>query len=95
MSFSGSKSHLKKHAEKDHRPAQEKNVWGTFKEDVDPDFCSECERENPHHYDNCPLYYTYPDVSEAEKLCPTQTPEPHILGEFSMSCYYCHMEVDS
>ena len=33
------------------------NVWGTKKELIDSDeFCPECEREVPRHYDNCPLY---------------------------------------
>ena len=30
-----------------------------------------------------------------ERKCPTTTPEPHILGEFSMTCYNCHMYADS
>lgn len=29
------------------------------------------------------------------KPCPTKTPEPHLLGEFPMTCYQCHMEADS
>lgn len=33
-----------------------------------------------------------PEVKE--RVCPTKTPEPHILGEFPMSCYNCHMEAD-
>lgn len=29
------------------------------------------------------------------KPCPTKDPEPHLLGEFPMSCYACHVEADS
>lgn len=29
------------------------------------------------------------------KPCPTQIPEPHLLGEFPMTCYRCHIEADS
>ena len=33
------------------------NVWGTKKSEINADeFCVECEREVPSHYDNCPLY---------------------------------------
>lgn len=35
----------------------ERNVWGTDKSMIDADeFCVECEREVPFHYDNCPLH---------------------------------------
>lgn len=31
------------------------NVWGTDKRLINADeFCVECEREVPFHYDNCP-----------------------------------------
>ncbi len=29
------------------------------------------------------------------KPCPTVIPEPHLLGEFPMTCYRCHLEADS
>lgn len=33
------------------------NVWGTDKSLIDSEeFCVECEREIPFHYNNCPLY---------------------------------------
>jgi hypothetical protein len=31
----------------------------------------------------------------AVRLCSTKTPEPHLAGEFPMSCYACHVEADS
>lgn len=27
--------------------------------------------------------------------CITKTPEPHLAGEFPMSCYQCHIVADS
>ncbi len=27
--------------------------------------------------------------------CRNTTPEPHLLGEFPMDCYPCHIEADS
>ena len=32
---------------------------------------------------------------DTDKECPTKTPEPHILGEFPMTCYQCHIYADS
>ena len=32
---------------------------------------------------------------DTPRLCPTKTPEEHILGEFPMTCYNCHMHADS
>lgn len=31
----------------------ETNVWGTLVSDVSENFCGNCEREVPNHYDNC------------------------------------------
>lgn len=31
----------------------------------------------------------------APGLCPTRVPEPHLLGEFPMTCYRCHIDADS
>jgi ribosomal protein S27AE len=31
----------------------------------------------------------------AMPVCPAKTPEPHLLGEFPMTCYSCHVEADS
>jgi hypothetical protein len=40
----------------------ERNVWGTDKSLVDEaEFCVECERIVPLHYDNCPLYHSKRD----------------------------------
>jgi hypothetical protein len=37
--------------------AQDVNIWGTKRDLIDSDeFCQECEREVPFHYDSCPLY---------------------------------------
>lgn len=36
-----------------------------------------------------------PDAWEPTKPCPTTTPEPHLLGEFPMTCFRCHLEADS
>lgn len=30
-----------------------------------------------------------------DKVCPNKHPEPHLLGEFPMDCYRCHLEADS
>lgn len=31
------------------------NMWGTVKTFINAaEYCPECERENPHHYDSCP-----------------------------------------
>lgn len=27
--------------------------------------------------------------------CPNKEPEPHLLGEFPMTCYRCHIYADS
>lgn len=35
------------------------------------------------------------DKWKPTKPCPTTTPEPHLLGEFPMTCYRCHLEADS
>lgn len=40
------------------------NVWGTPIADVCPGFCPQCERPDPHHYDNCPLYVPPPQPCE-------------------------------
>ena len=31
----------------------------------------------------------------ALRLCITRTPEPHVAGEFPMTCYACHIVADS
>lgn len=31
----------------------------------------------------------------ANRACPNKTPEEHLLGEFPMSCYPCHIYTDS
>jgi len=31
----------------------------------------------------------------SKKECPYKEPEPHLLGEFPMSCYRCHIYADS
>src|SRR5436190_23825641 len=30
------------------------------------------------------------DRTDSGAACPTKTPEPHLLGEFPMTCYRCH-----
>lgn len=29
------------------------------------------------------------------QACRTETPEPHLAGEFPMTCYACHLVADS
>lgn len=50
--------HAKNRSKISRKTAGEKNVWGTEKSDVDPDYCPDCEREGGglSHYDNCPQY---------------------------------------
>jgi hypothetical protein len=31
----------------------------------------------------------------SDQQCPNTEPEPHLLGEFPMSCYRCHIHADS
>lgn len=31
----------------------------------------------------------------AVPTCPTKIPEEHMLGEFPMTCYRCHMHADA
>lgn len=34
----------------------DKNIWGTCKELINADeFCPDCEREYPYHYNTCPI----------------------------------------
>lgn len=33
--------------------------------------------------------------AKTERQCRTKTPEPHLAGEFPMSCYDCHMVADA
>jgi len=47
------------------------------------------ERERLHNKANEML------AIHQERICPTKTPEPHLAGEFPMTCYACHMVADS
>lgn len=42
-----------------------KNVWGTEKSEVGDGFCRDCEREQPHHYNNCPQHINAGDFAVA------------------------------
>jgi len=53
------------------------NVWGTLKADITAEeFCVECEREVPRHYDNCPTRNVGPAYCPAcgETACPGVDP---------------------
>ena len=34
-------------------------------------------------------------VAVPQPLCPMKTPEPHLAGEFPMTCHQCHLVADS